>query len=313
MDLAAQINLRNRLKLKKIQAESNLKRHTSAYQFLAKKGLDLGKIRQHSAKLLVSGLTGGALLLSSGKAEAQTAPLPLPKPIAQILVKEGIALTEEPQAWLTHQLNKLLPPVKDRLGYPFLEKEQEKTIGRIIEKATKIPVRASLEGEHLNTVYGYIGYEQHLKRFPSDYLALHDEFRETGIAPGLGAYGYFSSTSELTEDAVEREKWYVAVQTLYLPDWNKRWRYLWSWYRWRKVLVVNVENGNAVVAVIGDAGPAAWTGKHFGGSPEVMNALGGSRFRKGRVLVYFVDDPENKIPLGPVDYKKVSIPVIKSI
>lgn len=69
--------------------------------------------------------------------------------------------------------------------------------------------------------------------------------------------------------------------------------------------MVNVENGNAAVAVVGDAGPASWTGKHFGGSPEVMNALGGPKYKKGRVLLYFVDDPKNKIPLGPVDYNKI--------
>jgi len=41
-------------------------------------------------------------------------------------------------------------------------------------------------------------------------------------------------------------------------------------------------NGNAVVADIADSGPAAFTGKQFGGSPAVMNYLGGSRYKKGR-------------------------------
>lgn len=41
------------------------------------------------------------------------------------------------------------------------------------------------------------------------------------------------------------------------------------------------------------------------GSPEVMNYLGGSRYKKGPVLVFFVDDPENKVPLGPVEYNKI--------
>ena len=84
-------------------------------------------------------------------------------------------------------------------------------------------------------------------------------------------------------------------------------KYLREWYKYRKVLIVNTDNGNAVVAAIADSGPAAWTGKHFGGSPEVMEYLGGPRYKKGPVLIFFVDDPENKIPLGPVDYNDVKV------
>ncbi len=67
-------------------------------------------------------------------------------------------------------------------------------------------------------------------------------------------------------------------------------------------------NGNAVVADIADAGPAAFTGKQFGGSPEVMNYLGGPRYKKGPVVIFFVDDPNNKVPLGPVEYNRIDLP-----
>ena len=68
------------------------------------------------------------------------------------------------------------------------------------------------------------------------------------------------------------------------------------------MLVVNPENGKAVVAVIGDAGPAEWTGKHLGGSPEVMKYLervDGSL--RGPVLYFFIDEPNNNVPLGPIE------------
>ena len=117
----------------------------------------------------------------------------------------------------------------------------------------------------------------------------------------------------MTKEDYLREKYYVAVQTLYLPDWHKRWNYLKDWYKYRKVIVVNPENGAGVVAVVGDSGPASWTGKHFGGSPEVMNVLGGPKYRAGRVLLFFVDDAENKVPLGPVDYSKIDVVVVKPI
>jgi hypothetical protein len=67
------------------------------------------------------------------------------------------------------------------------------------------------------------------------------------------------------------------------------------------MLVVNTKTGQAIVTDIADAGPAVFTGKHLGGSPEVMYFLGlhkGSR--KGPVLYFFIDDPDDKIPLGPI-------------
>ena len=168
-----------------------------------------------------------------------------------------------------------------------------------------------MEGEHLNTTYGYIGAEQHLPRFPGDTVSAHDELQHIGITPGRGAWGYFApSRAQLTDDVIQKEKYYAVVQTMYLPDWERRLTYLRDWYKYRKVIVVNTENGKAVVAAIADSGPAVWTGKQFGGSPEVMNELGGPRYKKGKVLLFFVDDPQNQVPLGPVDYFRSAKPIV---
>ena len=68
------------------------------------------------------------------------------------------------------------------------------------------------------------------------------------------------------------------------------------------MLVVNPENGKAMVVVIGDAGPAAWTGKHLGGSPEVMRYLERQDGRaRGPVLYFFIDDFDDNITLGPIE------------
>jgi hypothetical protein len=149
---------------------------------------------------------------------------------------------------------------------------------------------------------GYIGFEQHLYRFPGDSLAQHDEIQEAGIAPGRGAFGYFVKDSgSFTTRDYQREKYYCVVQTLYLENWNQEHRFLKDWYAFRKMLVINPANGLAVVCDIADAGPADWTGKQFGGSPETMQYLDLNKGpRKGLVLMLFIDDPENKIPLGPV-------------
>jgi hypothetical protein len=191
-----------------------------------------------------------------------------------------------------------------------LNNSQEKYLESFLTNITGVKVKATLEGEHLNTVYGLIGAEQHLRRYPGDTLGQHGagDTLEEGIAPGLGAWGYFASSYEnLTPGLINTEKWYAVVQTLYLPNWNERAKYLINWYKYRKVLIVDTDNGNAVVAAIADSGPAAWTGKSFGGSPEVMEYLGGPKYKKGPVLVFFVDDPDNKVPLGPVDYNKINM------
>ncbi|MEK7497407.1 MAG: hypothetical protein AAB656_00625 [Patescibacteria group bacterium] len=190
-----------------------------------------------------------------------------------------------------------------------LSREEEKHLEQVFSENIGISARATLEGEHLNTTYGLIGAEQHLRRYPGDTMATHPSVaqKDEGMAPGLGAWGYFAPTkAKMTPDIVEKEKWYAVVQTLYLPDWKARLPYLREWYKHRKVLIVNTDNGNAVVADIADSGPAMWTGKSFGGSPEVMNYLGGPRYKKGPVIIFFVDDPENKVPLGPVEYNTIN-------
>jgi len=283
-----------------------LGKHPHAQKFFQQKGISLENIRQYSTKLLTAGTLTSALML--GLPNQMDLKIPsLPIGWVKTLTEAGLTLPENPRAFLASQLKDILPEIVCPLTA-----EQEEKLGLLLEKLTGIRARAVLEGEHLNTCFGLIGAEQHLPRFPGDTVAQHDEFRQSGITPGRGAWGYFAKNRQsLTTDDVQKEKYYVAVQTLYLPDWEKRLSYLRDWYEHRKVLVLNPITGQAVVAVVADAGPAAWTGKNFGGSPEVMFHLGfqtGSR--KGPVLLLFVDDPENKVLLGPVDYynSKIKLP-----
>lgn len=173
-----------------------------------------------------------------------------------------------------------------------LKIEQEAEIQNYLSNKFSLNLRVVLDGNRLNEVYGFTGAEQHLYRWPGDSLGKHD-LQSSGIAPLKGSFGYF--------DNEEQEKYYVAVQLHELPDWNTEWHKLKPWYRYRKVFVYNPDNNKAVVAVIGDSGPAKWTGKTFGGSPEVMKHLervDGSK--KGRIIILFVDDKDNNIALGPV-------------
>ena len=296
--------IRQKLKLKHLKVKKAFSdKYPEAEKFLSDRGIDPGKIREHSAKLLSAGILTGALLLSPS---SPSDPLPTPEEIINEVAKK----THNPKEVLQNTLDKILPERTRPLSL-----EEEKFLENLISNTTDVEVKATLEGEHLNTTYGRIGLEQHLRRFPGDTLSEHGdgEVLEEGMAPGLGAWGYFSrSREELTPELEEIERWYAVVQTLYLPDWNTRQPHLKNWYKYKKVLIVNTMNANAVVASIADSGPAAWTGKHYGGSPEVMNALGGSRYTKGPVIVFFVDDPENKVPLGPIEYNNIDLNTIVS-
>ncbi len=297
--------LRNKLKLKHLEVKKDFsQKYPHVEKFLAERGLELGKIREHSAKILGMGTLAGTLIFAPSTGFKS---LPAPKQIIQGVKELGkIASSNLPQKSLVDSLAQILPE-KTRP----LTRTEEKTLEMIFSQTIGIKTKANLEGEHLNTTYGLIGAEQQLRRYPGDNIAIHPKIAvgDEGMAPGLGAWGYFArSKSELNQSLVETEKWYAVVQTLYLPDWNKRQPFLRDWYKYRKVLIVNTDNGNAVVAAIADSGPAAWTGKSFGGSPEVMEYLGGPRYKKGPVVLFFVDDPENKVLLGPVEYNKINLP-----
>lgn len=190
-----------------------------------------------------------------------------------------------------------------------LTTDEDKQVEAIITESLNIPIKAELEGKRLNRTYGVMGGEQHLYRYPGDIVHAHARtaadwamYGSSGIAPGLGAYGYFApSKAQMTPEIEDRERYYIAVQTFLSAGFSERVGEYRDFYKFRKMLVVNPKTGQAVVVVIGDAGPGVSTKKHLGGSPEVMHFTGLAKGpRKGAVLYYFIDDPGNKIPLGPV-------------
>lgn len=299
--------LRQKLKLKNFDVKNTFsQKYPHADKFFREKGLELAKIREHSAKLLGTGLVAGGLFLLPPMDDMKL--LPSAHELVLKLKDEGSLLKTDSTQLLVNSINSVLPD-----NPRPLMRSEEKFLEQVFKNIYGISAKASLEGEHLNTTYGYIGAEQHLRRFPGDKLALHGEgdVIKEGMAPGLSAWGYLAqSRGEMDDYLEEVEKWYAVVQTLYLPDWNTRQPHLKNWYKHRKVLIVNTENGRAVVAAIADSGPAAWTGKQYGGSPEVMSYLGGESYKKGKVTVFFVDDPENNIALGPVEVNETLSSVI---
>jgi hypothetical protein len=280
-------NLQNR----SLSLNREVRRFSKAKNFFTRTTLLAHNLRQKSNQILASAGLVGVMLTS---------------PILSTTQKPAIALTQENQEDKKSNRQNLLGFLHEKLPHSTYKfnKEEVKVVEDEIQKNTNIKAVGYLDDQSLNHHLGYIGYEQHLDRYPGDSLGQHDEFQEAGIAPGRGAFGYFArdAASFTTQDYL-REKYYCVVQTLYLENWNQDHLFLKDWYKFRKVLVLNPVNGNAVVCDIGDAGPAEWTGKQFGGSPEVMKELSlHDGPRKGLVLMFFVDDPNNTVPFGPVNY-----------
>ena len=246
---------------------------------------------------LVAGSLGGLMLLTG---HTSTPNINFPQAIAS----EATEKTVDKKVFLISDLAKVLPPSIR----PLNADEEQKALD-ILSRTFHIKIAAQLEGKRLNRSYGLIGAEQHLARYPGDTLSTHFDSEEesqfywqSGMAPGLGAWRYFANSAEsLTQLDIDREKYYIAVQTFLSKDFNTRFAEYRDFYKYRKMLVVNPNNGKAIIADIADAGPGESTGKHLGGSPEVMHYL--ERFdgrQRGPVLYFFVDDPNDKIPLGPV-------------
>lgn len=268
--------------------KSLLEKHEDAFTWL----------HQH-AKHIAVGTTLTAFLFSAQPVQSFDLTNNANETYQQSTFDKRMALTAD----LMHILPDTVQPLSD---------SEEKVIEQTLFRHYGIPVRAELENKRLNRSYGIIGAEQHLARYPGDTMASHFDTAEesnlyysSGMAPGLGAWRYFApSQSEMTEEQKNMEKYYIAVQTFLAPGYNENVREYSNFFKFRKMLVVNPQNGKAVVAVIGDAGPGVSTGKHLGGSPEVMSHL--KRVdgkQRGPVLYFFIDDPDNTIPLGPVSPK----------
>lgn len=250
-------------------------------------------------KILAGATLTGSLLLTPASQKLKG----LPDKPPELRIPYGLISAQELKKLLAELLKKVLP----KSSRVLTEKEEE-LLTQVIQKTLGIKAVAQLDGNRLNHQIGMMGLEQHLMRYPGDTSLAGRPFPQAGVAPGKGAWGYWvPSRAQLAKADIEMEKYYVAVQTLYLPDWKTRLGELRDWYKYRKVLIINPQNGAAVVAVIGDAGPAKWTGKQFGGSPQLMHDLGFYPKRtKGKTIILFIDDPENQVPLGPVDHHLAS-------
>ena len=286
------------LKRQKQAARKLAEKHTQAWRYLTETQVALPGLHKGAARLAAAGALAGSLMMGQPRIEIASPTqkdsaqpvIPAPKPPRDI----------SPQA-LSRLLSARLMEVLPAQLRPLTEKE-ERQIEQILQSILGIKASAELDGKRLDRVFGTIGAEQHLLRFPEDKAELHQIWTKSGIAPKTSAWGYFAPSQEaLSPELEQKEKYYIAVQTFLSPQWRESYSHLKDWFKYRKMMVINPKLGKVVIADVADAGPATWTGKQFGGSPEVMEALGLHQGpRKGEVLVLFLDDPNDQIKLGPL-------------
>ncbi|MCL5411737.1 MAG: hypothetical protein M1150_03285 [Patescibacteria group bacterium] len=299
---------RKLLKRHEAVVEDLKSKHQESLKWLEKKGKSVDDLTSTAAQTATASAITGMLLLSPGTGKARELPQPKPAMVNEAtpgVIVDKIEAKLDKGIELSEKLKKILPEKPQPLT-----RTQAGQASQAIEEMTGIKAVQELEGKKLNTDYGFVGAEQHLYRFPGDTLTQHAEnaqdwlmYGQSGIAPHLGAWGYFSEGHfGLTKDARDRERWYLVAQTFLAPGWKDNYREMYEWFKFRKMIMINPETGQGVVGALGDSGPAEWTGKSFGASPEGMEFLDlGGGPRKGKVILFFVDDPENKVPLGPIN------------
>lgn len=276
--------------------------HKDHFDLLEKHGLILENLREAGVKKVAAGILTGTLVLNpiSGISLAASHQ---GSTISTGQLQEIIGIKDYNQE-LAKQLQSVVPS-----GYEDLTSSSEQKVAAAIQSSLHIKATAELDGKRLNRSFGLIGAEQHLYRYPGDnifdQLNTSSDFSMyggAGIAPHVGAYGYFAPSKQaMSSEDAQREKWYVVAQTFLSPEFAADPQAAAQFFKYRKFIVINPDTGQAVVGDLADSGPGEHTGKSFGASPEVMNYLGyGSGPRKGRVIFFFVDDPQNQIPLGPV-------------
>jgi len=280
-------------------------KHQAALSWAASVGIPVESIYPKLVQFVTVPVLSAAMLTSSMLPAVPTAVTAVKNyPAAQTIQQQSIDSPVVNNAQILASIQESL-----KAG-PNVTTEQALELSGLVSQITNTNATPELEGFRLNKNYGKIGGEQHMPRYPgdtvSDQLPKQEDFAKyakSGMTPGRSAWGYFAPTKQaLTPDLIEKEKYYFAVQTFLSPNWKGNVKDTYKWFKHRKVVALNPVNGKAVVGVIGDAGPAEWVGKAYGGSPEIMQYVRAwDKPAKGEVLLFFVEDSDNKIPLGPVN------------
>ena len=159
----------------------------------------------------------------------------------------------------------------------------------------------TLDGIPLPANSGKVGREQHLsltmsQEQPATHYAVSGTpaGAQNGMAwqesagPGYGAWG--------KAPPVEDERYYICMRWNYTDLHGQPVLASKDWYYRKRVLVTNPANGRKVIASIVEYGPAPWTGRVSGLSPEAMLTLGAET--DNNLIYYWALD--QGLPPGPI-------------
>ena len=205
---------------------------------------------------------------------------------------------EEYQATLQKLARLIETPVRDYQDEELLYLEQQLT------DLLGFSISATQEDHLVPFVGGVMMACPHLKRTPTDELADHEEILEAGLSQKRSFFGWFHP-SQLDTQAKLYEKYYFSLPLHLSPKWQLNPKKEALWFKHKKLIMINPTREVAVVGILADVGPYHLVRAQFGGSPEVIR-LGEvwHPASKGKVAIFFVDDPENKVPLGQIKLKQ---------
>lgn len=219
----------------------------------------------------------------------------LPSQVTPNQVAEWVSIDEHRSV-----MEKMVSTLKLPAGN--LPREQSLYLEQQITDLLGFEVTSELDGHQLPSTFGMMSALPHLKRHPQDQLEEHEQFQEAGLEERRSSLGWFTEMGQLTDTAVNREKYFVSLQIDLSPEWQLQSKQLKEWYKYRKVVVINPMVQKAAVACVGDFGPGNWIQHQFGGSPEIIRQLSvWDLASQGKVFIFLVNDVDNTLPLGVMD------------
>ena len=163
-------------------------------------------------------------------------------------------------------------------------------------------VATVLDGRQLPHNAATMSALPHQQRSPEDTLEKHRHHQEAGLQTGRSQFGWFvPNAADSHSNHSQPEEYSVTVQLQYLDEWQSQRQELKKWYRYRKIVVINPFERRATIAAITGVGPTERLQYQCAGSPEVIReTMVWSLASQGKVLLFYVDDPEDTLALGPV-------------
>jgi hypothetical protein len=297
--------------------------HKHARRLLKRHKVVIHKVREHSVKTAVAAsvttglLATPALMASTQQVQADEVQPVTPHEASTAFAQDpklmnvpafGPSIAEaDKTALFKDRINKVAPG-----NSANLTADQEAAVSQVIQEVFGVKATAELEGVRLEKSRGIVAGEQHLETYPGQPVS--EFFRNrftgevadptanlTGKVPGNPSYVFPArSKAEVTKLDVDREQWYIAAQTFRVEGFQQNPNKLFNFFKYRKMIMINQETGQACVVDIADAGPSPSTGRTFGANNPVLISLGLGSKRTGQVMTLFVDDPGDTIPLGPL-------------